>query len=106
MKKITLALLACLSVGFVNASTSMDDEIYISSRDVMVGNNGIYVNLEGTIVEVEGIDFDEAGIHINPTRIRNWHSDRDACEQCEAAKKKKAEEERKRLEEEQKNRAS
>lgn len=102
MKKIALALMACVSFSFINASISMDDKIYVSSRDVMVADNGIYVNLDGTLVEVEALGHDAVGINISPSSIKDTLPGREACDQCQAAKKKKAEEEQKRLEEEKK----
>lgn len=93
MKKIALTLLAALSFAAISAS-SQDDRIYIPSSDIMVGNNGIFVNIEGTVFKAHQISHDENGIYVHLENNYSHPEPLQACEKCGKAQKKKAEQNR------------
>ncbi len=86
MRKIALALLASVTFTGVNAST-MDDKVYISSRDVMVGDNGIFVNIDGTVYQADQLGYDEYGVNVIVGKSLDC-----GCHKCAEAKKKREEE--------------
>ena len=91
MKKIAFALLLSMPCGFAGAALTSDEKIYLNSKDVMVGNNGIYVNLDGVIVAVDDLNYDEQGINITPQSIKGDYflKSSEACARCGGKKKKK-----------------
>lgn len=61
MKKYLYAILA-IACCFSTYSFAYD-KVYINSKDVMVANNGIYLNFDDNVIQVSGISFDENGIY-------------------------------------------
>ena len=39
------------------------DRIYINSKDVLIGDNGIFVNLNGHVMQINGLFKDEVGLY-------------------------------------------
>jgi len=55
-----------------SASSFADDKIYICSKDVMIAENGIFVNIDGYVAVVDSVHYDEKGIYISSNPIATW----------------------------------
>lgn len=79
MKKFILGLclsLACLNVEATYASSNENsvNKFYISSKDLLIGDNGIFVKIDQTIIPVETITHEGEGVY---AVMGGW-----TCPQC------------------------
>lgn len=71
MQKYLSALLLILINGFsTNAAafevSHLDEKFYIPSQSILIGDNGIFVNLNGYVETVDSLYRDQGGIYIVP----------------------------------------
>lgn len=45
--------------------SQISENIYVSSSEVMIGQNGIFVNYQGTVIPLSKIAYDTQGIYFN-----------------------------------------
>jgi hypothetical protein len=50
------------TVFAVSEMDNLEGKIYLDSRQIMVGDNGIFANLDGQITQIEGIFHDNEGL--------------------------------------------
>ncbi len=70
MKIFLSAFLSLIICSFSNvfASSEMDNlegKIYLDSRQIMIGNNGIFANLDGQVIQIESIFYDNEGLYFS-----------------------------------------
>ncbi len=70
-----LYILSLLAYGY-SVNSFAEDKIYISSRDVLIADNGIIVSLDGFAQSVNPIHCDENGIYLE--RLEAWY-----CRNCD-----------------------
>lgn len=85
MKKyaFTLLMAMCAYTNLASASNilSADDRVYLSSKDIIVGDNGIFVHLDGDVVQVQSLSTDEQGLYTlapHIERAMRWY-----CKACD-----------------------
>lgn len=74
MRKYLFLLLTIACAGY--AHTYAQDRIYIDSNDVIIGDNGIFVKINGSVFQALGILRDEIGNFVFDYEI--WK-----CPQCD-----------------------
>jgi hypothetical protein len=94
MRKIFMILSLCFVVN-ASATTAnfLEEKIYVSSNNILIGDNGIFVKLDGQIVQVQMISYDSQGIFIEPIKAwkcpycgRDYPAYEDECPICQKKK--------------------
>lgn len=82
---ICLVILVCQS-NRVDASQDIDQEnrkIYLAPQDICINEEGIFIALQGDLVNVTTLFSDESGIYVldsSAPHIRNWRTWK--CRHC------------------------
>lgn len=98
-RNLNILLVFIINCFFVNTYVCgvelSNEKIYVSSNDILIGNNGIFVKLNDQIVQVQMVSYDSQGIFIEPVRLwkcpgceRHFPAYEDECPFCQRKKPK------------------
>ena len=72
MRKMVLSLFcACLSLCYLEADDQVNDRIYIRPSQLMIGQNGIFINHNDIVMSVNFIACDELGIYFTTANFES-----------------------------------
>lgn len=80
MKKFLCTLLILASSysisSFANHEELSKNDTYVSSKDILIGDNGIFVNVNGQVIRAQNLHYDDQGFQIVEDK-ETWY-----CSKC------------------------
>jgi len=81
MQKVYLVFLV-LALGY-SVSALAEDRLYVNSEDVVIDQNGIFVNFEGDVISVNTVSHDEQGLYLKFSEIKKLNDLKSwICKRC------------------------